>query len=147
MEFKFKRKFTIFFIIALVLHATVVAFWLFFPNNILPDTKIKQTVTLLIVANIELLLIFYLGLIRRKYFAYYNKLIIKRSFVKNIIISYDNIDKIKEKNNDSILLGFGKRPSFKIYCKNKKKYTIRTDNNELLLKIIKNEMEISQSKS
>lgn len=148
MEFKFKRKYTSFFIIATLLHLAIIAFWIFFPNNILHDIKGKQTITLLALVNCELLLIFYLGLVRRKYFAYYNKLVIKRSLIKNLSINYDSIHKIKEKNNDSTLLGFGTTPSFKIYYRNEmgknKKYTVRSDNNDLLIKIIKNEINIAR---
>jgi len=149
MEFKFKRKFTKFFITAVILHLIVIAFWVFFPDDILHNIKGKQTITILALINCELLLIFYLGLFRKKYFAYYDKLIIKRSFFKNIHIPYNNITKIKEKPNDSILFGFGNRPSFKISHKSptgkNKKNIIRTDNNELLLKIIKNEIDISKT--
>ena len=115
MEFKFKRKYTTFFFLAIILHAIVLSFWLFFPKDILASTKGKQTITLLALANCELILLFYLGLFRKKYFAYYNKLIIKRSFIKNVTINYSNIEKIKEKNADTIILGFGNRPSFNIY--------------------------------
>ena len=147
MEFKSKRKYTTFFIIALILHIAVLAFWIFFPKNVIFNEKGKQTVTLLTLINCELILFFYLGLFRKKHFAYHNKLITKRSFLKNVEINYSEIKKITEKNNDTILLGFGNRPSFKIYYtangKNKK-HTIRSDNNQLLILTIKNEMDISK---
>lgn len=149
MEFKFKRKYTKFFLLALILHLLVVAFWVFFPDNTLHNLKGKQTITLLALANVELLLIFYLGLFRRKYHAYHDNLTIKRSFIKNLVIPYENIEKIKEKDNDTILLGFGKRPSLKIFYKSEsnktKKCVVRTDNNKLLLLVINNEIEILNS--
>ena len=147
MEFKFKRKYTSFFLLALILHISVLCFWLFAPNNIFQTNNGKQPITILLLANCELILLFYFGLYRKKYFAFYNKLIIKRSLLKSISIDYKSITKIKENENDSIVLGFGKRPSFKIFYTNNsqkaKKYTVRSDNNELLLKVIKNEMSIA----
>ena len=147
MEFKSKRKYTTFFIVALILHLAIVAFWLFFPKNTIFNEKGKQTATFLALVNCELILVFYLGLFRKKHFAYHNKLLIKRSFLKNIEINYKNIEKITEKANDSILLGFGVRPSFRIHYRvneRTKKYTIRSDNNQLLILIIKNEIDISK---
>lgn len=147
MEFKFKRKYTKFFIFALVLHALVLAFWLFFPNNILKNENGKQTLALLALANCELILFFYLGLYRRKFFAYYDKLVIKRSLLKTITIKYSDIIKIKEKENDTVFLFFGNTPSFSVYYKNKngkkRKRVIRADNAKLLLKVIKNEIDIA----
>jgi hypothetical protein len=147
MEFKFKRKYTSFFLLALILHVGVACFWFFAPNNIFQTSNGKQHITLLLLINCELILLFYFGLYRKKYFAYYNKLTIKRSLLKTISIDYKAITKIKENENDSIVLGFGKRPSFKIFYKNntqkEKKYTVRSDNNELLLKVIKNEISIA----
>jgi hypothetical protein len=64
--------------------------------------------------------------------------------LSDIIISYKDITRIKEKGSDTALLGLIHRPSFTIYCsKGKtKKYTIRSDNNELLLNTIRNEINI-----
>lgn len=147
MEFKFKRKYTSFFLLALILHIAVLLFWLFAPDNVFQSNNGKQIITLLSLINCELILIFYLGLYRKKYFAYYDKLMIKRSLLKTIYIDYKSISKLKENKNDSVLLGFGKRPSFKIFYKSNsgriKKYTVRSDNNELLLKVIKNEISIA----
>lgn len=148
MEFKSKRKYTKFFMLALALHLIVLCFYLFFPAKFLESAKAKDTISLLALVNCELILIFYLGLFRKKYFAYYDKLTIKRSFIKNFSINYSSITEIKEKKHDSIFLVFGTRPSFKIYYttpKGKlKKVIIRSDNNELLLKVIKNEIDISK---
>lgn len=150
MEFKFKRKYTNFFIIAVLLHLLVLAFWFLAPTAPFGGANGKQTVTLLSLINCELILIFYLGLFRKKYFAYYDKLVIKRSFFKTLTINYKDILNIKEKNNDTTFLTFGVRPSFKItYTKNnkaKKTQTIRSDNNPLLLKVIKNEIDIAKKK-
>lgn len=150
MEFKFKRKYTKFFITAVILHTLILSFWLFFPKEVFINAQGKQTATLLAIVNCELILLFYLGLFRKKYYAYYNRITIKRSFFKTITINYSNITNLKEKNNDSILLGFGIRPSFTIYYKSpknrNKKYIVRSDNNELLLKVIKNEIDISKIK-
>lgn len=150
MEFKFKRKYTFFFLFAIVLHALAVGFWFFVPKEVFNGMDGKKTVCLLILINIELILIFYLGLFRKKYYAFHDKLVIKRSFFGNVVISYKDITSIKEKNSDSILLGFGNRPSFTIYYKPqqkaKSKCTVRTDNNKLLLKVLKNEVNITQKK-
>ena len=150
MEFKFKRKYTFFFLFAIALHALLVSFWFLVPEETFNGMDGKKMVCLLILINIELILIFYLGLFRKKYYAFYDKLVIKRSFFGNIIISYKDITSIKERNSDSILLGFGNRPSFTIYYKPKQKikskYTVRTDNNKLLLKVLKNEVNIMQKK-
>ena len=102
----------------------------------------KSIITLLAFLNCELILLLCLGLAKKKYYAYFDKLVIKRSLRKNVEISYNDITKIKERKNDSILLGFGTRPSFTIYYKNTKK-TIRTDNNDLFLKVIENEIKIA----
>jgi len=145
MEFKSKRKYTRFFLFAIALHLIVLGFWFFFPDNILKNAEGKQTLTLLLLVNSELLLIFYIGLFKKKYYAFHDKIMIKRSLLKPIYISYNDITKIKERKKDSILLGFGTRPSFTIYY-NKRKKTIRSDNNELFLKVIGNEREISNKK-
>ena len=148
MEFKFKRKYTFFFFLVLLLHVSVLSFWIFSPDSLFDNLEKKKIIFLLVISNIELLLIFYLGLFRKKYYAYHDKILIKRSFFSNVIISYKDIIRIKERNSDSILLGFGHRPSFTIYYfdKKRKKETIRTDNNDLLLKVIKNEIDISKIK-
>ena len=149
MEFKFKRKYTKFFMVALVLHLLIAAFWVFFPENLIKIKDGRQTITLLGIINCELILFFYLGLFRKKYFAYYDKLVIKRSLFPTVTILYKDITSIKERKTDSIILGFGTRPSFIIYhtdkMSKKKKYVVRTDNNELLLKVIKNEIDISDN--
>ena len=150
MEFKFKRKYTNFTIIAIILHILVLSFWLFTPSNLFESSEGKNTIVLLALINVELILIFYLGLYRKKYFAFFDKLVIKRSFLKTLTIKYSSITTIKEKNNDTILFAFGYRPSFTIIYKNdkgkRKKQTIRSDNTELLMKVIKNEMDISKMK-
>ncbi len=147
MEFKFKRKYTFFFFIALLLHLLVISFWFFFPNDLLKSAHEKQTITLIALINCELILIFYLGLFRQKYYAYHDKLIIKRSLFKDTTINYSTINKIKDNPRDTIFLVFGHRPSFTIYYteKNnkKKKIIIRSDNSKLLQTIIKNEINIS----
>lgn len=150
MEFRFRRKYTGFFIFAVVLHLLVLAFWLFFPSRILESTKDKAFFTLLALINVELILLLCLGLFRRRYFAYFDKLVIKRSLIKNVTITYGTILNIKEKPHDSILFGYGLRPSFKItYIGDngkKKKINVRCDNTELLLKVVKNEIDISKIK-
>ena len=118
MEFKFKRKYTKFAILTILLHTLVLIFWLFAPSYPFNGAQEKNTIALLSLINIELILVFYLGLYRRKYFAYYNQLKIKRSFFKTLTISYSSITTIKENDSDSILFGFGIRPSFIIYYKN-----------------------------
>lgn len=145
MEFKFRRKYTNFFIFALVIHIVILAFWLLSPIEMFTNEEAKKTICLLILINTELVLVFYLGLFRKKYYAYHDKLIVKRSFFTNIVISYKDITRIRERLTDTILLGFGHCPSFTIYYQNpkRKKYTIRSDNSELLLKIIKNEIDIA----
>lgn len=146
MEFKFRRKYTFFFFGALLLHIAALYTWLFTDESSFGSLEHKKIICLLIVLNIELTLILYLGLFRKKYHAYYDKISIKRAFFPTKVISYKDIITIKERPNDSILLGFGIRPSFTIYYANKrrKKYTIRSDNNELLLRVIKNEIEITK---
>lgn len=147
MEFKFKRKYTGFFFLAVFLLTIVISFWVLAPQNIFGASNAKQLITSLGFANSALILILYLGLLRKKYFAYYDKLTIKRSLFKTLTIEYNSIKNIKEKENDTIFLIFGQRPSFKIYYTNKngkeKKYTVRTDNNKLLLKVIRNEISIA----
>ena len=148
MEFKFKQKYTFFFFFALTLHIIVLLFWLFYPLRLLNSLEQKKLITLLALVNIELLLVFYLGLFRKKYYVYYDKIVIKRSFFSDVVISYKDINRIREKKTDTILLSFGRRPSFVIYYTNgkRKKYTIRSDNTELLLSVIKNEIDISKHK-
>jgi len=145
MEFKFKRKYTFFFFLAILLHVGALSFWLFSPDKWFNSPEVKKIVCLLILINIELILVFYLGLFRKKYHAYHDRITIRRSFFSGIVIFYKDIIRIKEKNNDSILLGFGHRPSFTIYYndRRKKKYIVRADNTELLLKVIKNEIDIA----
>lgn len=146
MEFKFKRKYDVLFFFALILHVLVLGFWFFFPNSNFQDKNHKLTIILLLLINVELILALVIVLHKKKYYAFYNNLTIKRAFLKNLSIPYVNIDKISEKSSDSIFLCFGSRPSFKIFYRNQsgriKKYTIRSDNNVLILKTIKNELEI-----
>ena len=150
MEFRFRRKYTGFFIFAAILHLLVLAFWMFFPEKILEKTKDKAFFTLLALINVELILLLCLGLFRRRYIATCNDLTIKRSLIKNVVIPYGTILNIKEKSHDSILFGWGLRPSFKIsYISpngKKKKINVRCDNTALLLKVLKNEMDISKIK-
>ena len=150
MEFKFKRKYTGFTVTALLLHVLVLLFWFFTPSDALEGLNGKNTITLLALINVELILIFYLGLYKKKYFAFHDKLIIKRSFLKTLTIKYSSITTIKENQNDTVLLFLGHRPSFIIYFTNslgrRKKVTVRSDNSELLLKVIKNEIEITKIK-
>lgn len=149
MEFKFKRKYTNFFLAATALHLIVLYFWFFFPKEIPLTTTSKQTISLLALINCELILIFYLGLFRKKYYAYHDKILIKRSFFKTFYIRYADITSIEENPYDSIIFNVGNRPSFKIRYKcgrKEKKYTIRSDNTDLLLKVIKNEIKIAKSK-
>lgn len=147
MEFKFKRKYTDFFIFALLLHISVLVFWLFFPYTLLGSPKDKVFFTLLALLNVELILLICLGLFKQKYIVLYNKLIIKRMLAKNITITYGTILNIKENPNDSIIFGFGSRPSFSITYidekRKKRKVLVRCDNAKLLLQIIKNEMKIA----
>lgn len=147
MEFKFKRKYTFFFFLALLLHIAIIGSWFLLPKNVFGSLEEKKIIFLLILVNVELILIFYLGLFRKKYYTYFDKILVKRSFFRDIVTSYKDITKIKEKNSDSILLGFGRRPSFTIYYQTnkRKKYVVRSDNTELLLKVIKNEMNISKT--
>jgi len=142
MEFKSKRKYSRFFFTALLLHIILISSWSILPEKPFGTINHKNLTFFLILTNIELLLIFYLGLFRKKYYAYHDKLLIKRSFLSDIVISYKDITRIREKQGDTILLGFGHRPSFTIYYKSKKT-TIRSDNSTLLLKVIKNEIDIS----
>lgn len=148
MEFKFKRKYTKFFFAAIFLHVLVLCFWMFAPNNLFGVAKAKKIITLLALVNCELILIFFLGLYRKKFFVFHDKISIKRSLFSTITIDYKTITEIIENENDTIFLGTGHRPSFKILYKTKfgkiKKYTIRSDNNKLLLKVIKNEIEIAK---
>lgn len=149
MEFKFKRKYTFLFLVALALHALVLSYYFLFPHVLSIKSYDKETITLLLLANVELILFFYLGLFRKKYFAYHDKLIVKRSLLVDIHLFYEKITAIRENKNDSVLLGFGRQPSFTVYytcIKNnkRKKITIRTNNNELLLKVLKNEMNIAK---
>ena len=144
MEFKFKRKYSRFFFMALILHIILITLWFVIPEKTFGDKNHKNLTFFLVLTNVELLLIFYLGLFRKKYHAFHDKLLIKRSFFSDIVISYKDITRIKEKQGDTILLGFGHRPSFTIYFSTKK-ITIRSDNNALLLKVIKNEIDISNT--
>lgn len=149
MEFKFKRKYTFFFFLAILLHIGAVAFWLMSPTEMFKSLEEKKIICLLVLVNVELLLLFYLGLFRKKFYAYYDKIWIKRSLFPDLVISYKDITRIKEKKSDSVLLGFGHRPSFVIYYQvngSRKKYTVRSDNSELLLKVIKNEIDIANLK-
>ena len=146
MEFKFKRKYTFFFIFALVLHIGLLAFWVFTPQNFFNSAEEKQTICLLVLVNIELISLLYIGLFRKKICAYHDKIVVKRALLSDILISYKDIIQIKENTTDAVLLGFGNRPSFTVYYQKgkRKKYTLRADNNNLLLKIVKNEIDISK---
>ena len=151
MEFKFKRKYTKFFMVAIILHLFIVAFLVFVPESAIKFKDGKKTIAILSLINCELILIFYLGLFRKKYFAYHDKILIKRSLLPSLTIDYKNILSIKEKKSDSILFGFGIRPSFTIYYTSKnskrKKHVIRADNTQLLLTTIKNEINIFDTKT
>lgn len=147
MEFKFKRKYTSLFIVALLFHIALATIWITPLEVLFPSTEIKHTICFLILVNIELIIVLYVSLFRKKYYTYHDRIQVKRVFLQDLSISYKDIAKIVEHGNDTVLLAFGKRPSFTLYFHNgkRRKYTIRSDNNELMLKIIKNEINIANS--
>ena len=104
MEFKFKRKYTFFFLFAILLHALAAAFWILVPEELFDGVDGKKIVFLLILINIELILIFYLGLFRKKYYAFHDKLVVKRSFFGNVIISYKDITSPPNKKTHIFIL-------------------------------------------
>ena len=146
MEFKFKRKYDGLFFFALILHTLVAALYIFFPKINFLDPNHKLTIILLLLINIELILALVIVINKKKYHVFYNNLTVCRTFLKNLSIPFTSIDKISEKNSDSILLFFGNRPSIKIFYRNKsgriRSHTVRSDNNALLLKTIQNELKI-----
>lgn len=147
MEFKFKRKYTSLFFVGLLFHIALAAVWITPLESLFPSTEMKNKICLLVLVNIELLIFLYVGLFRKKYYTFHDKIQVKRTFLQDLTISYKDIAKIIERENDTILLAFGKRPSFTLYFHNgkRRKYTIRSDNNELMIKIIKNEININNS--
>lgn len=144
MEFKFKRKYASFHLMVIILHLLVVAFWLLFPYLVRGTPKDRVFFTLLALVNVEFIILLYLGLFTKKYIAYYDKLIIKRALAKSTTITYGTILNIKENIKDS-----KSQSSFQItYIGNnrkKHKVTVRCDNTELLLKVIKNEIKIAKN--
>lgn len=144
MEFKSKRKYTKFFLLAILLHSMILAYWFLFPETFLTYANEKTTIVIVATITCELILIFYIGLYRGKYYAYHDHLLIKQSLVKNKKINYKDITRIQENPNDSIVLWFGRRPSFTIYHNNKRTI-LRSDNNQLMLQVINNELEIAKS--
>ena len=146
MKFIFKRKYTLPFMLFLVLAILCFAFYYFGPKVIHQSEEFYRNVLIISLIDSLLVVMFVTGLYRVNYFLYHDHLEIKRSLRKQIIFKYAQIKQVNEVKNDKIFLVFGKRPSFKLkYEVNGKikHYRIRLANHDLFKLILENEKKIS----
>lgn len=146
MKFIFKRKYTLPFMLFLVLAILCFAFYYFGPKFIPQSAEFYRNVLIISIIDSLLIVMFVTGLYRVNYFLYHDRLEIKRSLKKPIVLKYAQIKQVNEVKNDKIFLIFGKRPSFKLkYEENGKikHYRIRLANHDLFKLILENEKKIS----
>lgn len=146
MKFIFKRKYTLPFMLFLILAILCFAFYYFGPKVIHQSEEFYRNVLIISLIDSLLVVMFVTGLYRVNYFLYHDHLEIKRSLRKPIILKYAQIKQVNEVKNDKIFLVFGKRPSFKLkYEVNGKikHYRIRLANHDLFKLILENEKKIS----
>lgn len=146
MKFIFKRKYTMPFMLFLILSIICVAFYFVGPSFINQPKKFFSDVLIISLADALFIVLFVIGLYRVHYFLYHDHIEIKHSLRKPIKLNYAQIKKVIEVKNDKIFLIFGIRPSFKlIYEKNGKlkTYRIRVSNHNLFKLILENEKKIS----
>ena len=146
MKFIFKRKYTLPFILLLILSTICVAFYFVGGKFIDQSKDFFNDVLIISLADSLLVVLFIVGLYRVNYFLYHDHIEIKHSLRKPIRLDYKQIKKVIEVKNDKIFLIFGTRPSFKlIYEKNGKLkvYRIRVASHELFKLILENEKKIS----
>lgn len=145
MKFIFKRKYTLPFFVFFMLITIAVSFYFVGPKFIDKDQELFNQILLVSIADVLLITIFILGLYRVNYYLYHDKLEIHRSFLKKIVLKYDQIKEIREYPHDTIIFMFGIRPSFRVTYKTKKglkNYKIRVSNHELLKLVLSNEHKI-----
>ena len=149
MKFIFKRKYTLPFMLFMILVAGCLAFF-YFGDQIFPNQteKFFRDVLIISIADSLLIVAFITGLYRVNYYLYHDHLEIRRSFFKPINLNYKQIKKVIEVKNDKVFLIFGTRPSFKLKYEEKgkiKNYRIRLGNHELFKLVLENEKKISIS--
>ena len=147
MKFVFRRKYTVPFMLFLLLAALCFAFYYFGPRFITnQNSDFFRNVLLISLVDSLLVVMFITGLHRVNYFLYHDHLLIKRSFFKPIRLNYTQIKKVNEVKNDKVFLIFGNRPSFKLKYETEgriKNYRIRLANHELFKLVLENEKKIS----
>lgn len=145
MKFVFKRKYTLAFVLSLVLIGLCVAFYYIGPKFITQTEDFFNKILILSILDSVLIILFITGLYRVNYFLYHDHVEIKRSLRSPIILNYDQIKEVIEIKNDTIFLGCGVRPSFKIkYQQNGriKTYRVRVANHNLFKTVLENEKKI-----
>lgn len=145
MRFIFKRKYTLSFLIFLLLISIAVSFYLVGPKFIDRESSFFTNTLIISIVDITLITIFILGLYRVNYYLYHDHLEIRRSFLKSIKLEYSQIKEFVEYPNDSIFFIFGKRPSFKIKYNSghkTKNYRIRIAKHDLFKLVMENEKKI-----
>ena len=149
MKFIFRRKYTLPFMLFMILAALCFAFYYLGPDVFTnqPDKFFKDVLIISLIDSF-LIVAFVTGLYRVHYYLYHDHLEIRRSFFKPIHLNYKQIKKVIEIRNDKVFLIFGNRPSFKLkYEENGKikNYRIRIANNDLFKLVLENEKKISIS--
>lgn len=145
MKFVFKRKYTGIFFVTLLLIGLTAAFYVHGPDFIKEETLFFIQASVLALIDVFVILMFIFGLYKVNYYLYHDRIEIHRSCRKKLIIPYNNIKQVTEIPNDTIILIFGRRPSFKIkYTRGRrtKKHYIRVANHELLKLVLTNEKQI-----
>lgn len=150
MKFTFKRKYTSSLIIFLILVGLSIAFYFVGPKFISREDMFFKQVLFISIADSCLITLFVLGLYRVNYYLYHDRMEIKKSLRKTISLNYNQIKEMVEYPNDTVILMFGTRPSFKVRYQignRTKNYRIRVSNHELLKLVIENEKKIHLTKN
>ena len=108
MRFIFKRKYTLSFLVFLLLISLATAFYFVAPNFINRDQKFFNDILVVSLVDILLISIFILRLYRVNYYLYNDHIEIRRSFLKSIKLEYSQIKEFTEYPNDAIFFIFGK---------------------------------------
>lgn len=145
MKFIFKRKYTLPFMLTLLLVTLCVAFYYVGPRYIAQDQSFFEDVLFISLLTSVFIVIFITGLYRVNYFLYHDHIEIKQSLRRSIILDYGQIKEVREVRNDKIFLIFGRRPSFKVKYETRgriKCYRIRVASHDLFKTVLENEKKI-----
>lgn len=150
MKFRFKRKYTLSFMIFLLLSLACIIFYIIAPKFIDKEPEFFTQVLFISLIDSVLITLIILGSYRVNYYLYHDHIEIHRSLKKTLKLNYDQIKEVREIAKDPTFLIFGNRPSFKIkYQKGNKikNYRVRVERHDLLKLVLTNEKKIHISEN